>query len=74
MKDPIKMIKECQETGEPFFVIRAKDKCVLPALGAYNVTCYLLEVEEKQLTETQQFFREFVQWQVDNKDKVKIPD
>lgn len=73
-KNPIQMIKDCQESGEPFFVIRAKDKCSLAALGSYNTASHLLDVNDEQLQETQKFFRDFVKWQGDNKDKVKIPD
>lgn len=74
MKDPIKMIQTCQETGEPIFVLRAKDKCSIAAIGSYNMACTLLNVDTEQLQETQSMFREFLKWQDNNADKVKIPD
>jgi len=35
MKNPIKMIKQCIEKEEPYFVLRGQDICALPAIEAY---------------------------------------
>lgn len=74
MKDPIKMIKEAQENNEPIFVIRAKDRCAIAALSAYNVACSLVGVEEYHLKETQKIYLKFLEFKNKNFDKTKIPD
>jgi len=35
MKNPIQMIKQCLEADEPYFVLRGKDLCALPAIECY---------------------------------------
>ena len=35
MKNPIQMIKQCLEADEPYFVLRGKDLCALPAIERY---------------------------------------
>jgi hypothetical protein len=74
MKSIADILKSAQENNEPVFVIRAKDKCALAAIGAYNVTSHIAGVNDEHLKETQQIFRDFVKWQGENKDKVNLPD
>lgn len=35
MKNPIQMIKQCVANEEPYFVLRGKDICALPAIETY---------------------------------------
>jgi hypothetical protein len=35
MKNPIRMIKQCVANEEPYFVLRGKDICALPAIEKY---------------------------------------
>ena len=42
MKNPIQMIKQCHENEEPYFLLRGKDVCALPAIKKYYE-----EVKEK---------------------------
>lgn len=35
MKNSIRMIKECVERDEPYFVLRGQDQCALEAISAY---------------------------------------
>ena len=35
MKNPIKMIKQCVEKEEPYFVLRGQDVCALAAIETY---------------------------------------
>lgn len=35
MKNAIQMIKECLTKEEPYFLLRGKDICALPAIEAY---------------------------------------
>ncbi|MDR1380173.1 MAG: hypothetical protein LBJ47_01695 [Tannerella sp.] len=35
MKNPIQMIKQCLANEEPYFVLRGKDICALPAIEKY---------------------------------------
>jgi hypothetical protein len=38
MKNPIQMIKQCVANEEPYFVLRGKDICALPAIEKYYET------------------------------------
>ena len=35
MKNPIQMIKQCNEKDEPYFLLRGQDICALPAIKTY---------------------------------------
>lgn len=35
MKNPIRMIKQCVEKEEPYFVLRGQDVCALAAIETY---------------------------------------
>ena len=35
MKNPIQMIKQCVANEEPYFLLRGKDICALPAIERY---------------------------------------
>ena len=54
MKNPIQMIKQCVANEEPYFLLRGKDVCDIPAIEKYFETvkekvtdpCFIEEIEE----------------------------
>jgi hypothetical protein len=54
MKNPVKMIRQCVENEEPYFVLRGQDICALPAIEKYygevktkvKDPCFIEEIEE----------------------------
>jgi len=74
IKDPIKMIEECQKNNEPIFVLRAQDLCALHAIREYNRICIHEKVKATQLLGSHKVEFEFRDWQNANQDKVKLPD
>ena len=54
MKNPIQMIKQCNEKDEPYFLLRGQDICALPAIETYyenvkdkvNDSRFIEEIEE----------------------------
>lgn len=72
MKNPIQMIKQCVAGDEPYFLLRGKDICALPAIEKYyevvknNVTDpYFIE----EIEEIMKDFRAFLEEQ-----ETHIPD
>lgn len=74
MKDPIKMIESASADNEPTFTIRAKDKCSLFALAAYFTACTLFKVNEDHRHEIHEIYFDWLDWQRNHEDKVKLPD
>ncbi|MDR1222238.1 MAG: hypothetical protein LBL07_05085 [Tannerella sp.] len=65
MKNPIQMIKQCIEHEEPYFVLRGKDICALPAIKKYHETVkqkvkdlYFIEEIEEIMKDFQAFREE----------------
>jgi len=54
MKNPIQMIKQCVANEEPYFLLRGKDICAIPAIEKYyeavkavvNDPYFIEEIEE----------------------------
>ena len=60
-------------TGEPFFLIRAQDTLAAPAIMAYEKL--LREAgDEEEAKEIHDIADAVWNWQLENKDKVKMPD
>lgn len=74
MKDQIQIIKSARQEKEPTFTLRAKDKCSIIALAAYNVACKVMGVNSEHVIETNEIYRNFIDYQFHNPDKVKLPD
>ena len=68
-----KIIEECEKTGEPIFVLRAKDKYALETLIEYRELCaHKCSTDHFQAIEKR--IDEFGDWGIDNESKMKIPD
>lgn len=59
--------------GEPYFFLRAQDKCAPKAVNEYAKKLRD-EGDLKGAEECHAFARRMRQWQIDNPDKVKMPD
>lgn len=73
MKNPIKIIKDCIEKDEPYFVLRGKDRFAIDAIYAYyeavskgGATTYFVE----EINEIRKDFETFAS-DIEN---LKIPD
>ena len=69
-----KILRETAESGEPIFVLRAKDACALNAIGSYIVDCTEKGCNSDFIDDIICFSNEFEDWQNKNLDKVRIPD
>ena len=72
MKNPIQMIKQCVANEEPYFLLRGKDICALPAIEKYYETVkgvvkdpYFIE----EIEEIMKDFRAFL-----NEQETHVPD
>ena len=75
MKDPIKMIKKAQEQDIPTFTVKATDKHSYKAVAKYfQAVSNDPEVSEEFKNEIEVIFKEFFEFQQDNKSMIKIPD
>jgi hypothetical protein len=70
-----KIIAECEETGEPYFVFRAKDILALFPLKEYERVVELYGPDDHEFAESVATrIAEFKTWQHGNVSKVKYPD
>jgi hypothetical protein len=74
MKNPIQIINECRQTGEPTFTIRAKDRASVVALEAYIVVIENSNVNPEFKEELKQIANDFHLWQAGNQHKTRLPD
>ena len=73
MKNIKKILQDAQKDNEPVFVIRAKDKFSTNAIYTYIGKC----IDHCDLSHTREIIHiagEFMIWQMEHPDKVKIPD
>lgn len=69
-----KIIEQCEKTGEPIFVFRAKDRFA-PKVLQFYMAMALDEGCSMDFAESMsERIVDFEVWQDDNEDKVKIPD
>ena len=75
MKYTIEQIKEIMESGEPIFVMRAKDKSAVAALEYYrdNTQIYDSNISDWQ-ADLNVVIDKFEEWETKNPDKMKYPD
>lgn len=75
-KNPIKMIKQAHQDGEPTFTLRAKDKFSLAIIDnyIYLLETYSSEPNEEHIQGVKEIRQEFIAWREANEDKVKMPD
>ena len=65
-------------SNEPIFIIRAQDKFSIATLSAYkdvaHVGTIIGEESEEWIEDLGSIRNDFINWQRDNRDKVKVPD
>lgn len=69
-----KIILDSKLAEIPIFVFTAKDMFSVNALAEYYQVCIRDKCSKKHLAGIATRIGEFRRWQLDNKDKVKIPD
>lgn len=65
-------------SDEPIFILRAQDKFSVPTIYRYKDIAHngtpIGDESEKWVAELELFITDFVIWQRNNRDKVKVPD
>jgi len=74
MKNTTMILSEALLSGEPTFLIRAKDSLSIPTLVAYSNTALYSNCTDEFLDEIETIKENFEDWQMKNLDLVKIPD
>lgn len=70
-----RIVRECRDRGEPFFVVRAKDVLSVFALDEYTRIVERYAPGEHELLEgIQQTLDDFRLWQSEHRDQVRFPD
>ena len=59
MKNPIQMIKQCVANEEPYFLLRGKDICALPAIERYCETVKGLVKDPYFIEEIEEIMKDF---------------
>jgi len=63
-----------RENNEPILVLRAKDKCSVKAIQAYQAECRRIECDESHISGIQGILEDFALWRANNMEQVKKPD
>lgn len=71
-KDQSKIVKQCLSNDEPVFAIRGKDKCAIPTLKRYYLSCGIAGCSQEFLNEIEEVIEEFKVFQ--STEETKIPD
>lgn len=69
-----KIIEDSEAKGIPIFVLTAKDRCALAAIGAYLRQCLAMGCTDEHTNGIRDRYIDFEEWKKDNKNKVKLPD
>lgn len=69
-----RIVRECEESGEPFFVLRAKDRLAPAGVAAYGDVAEANDCDEDFLGRVNDRVAEFQAWQEANPGRVKTPD
>lgn len=73
MKNPIKMIKQCVEKEEPYFVLRGQDVCALAAIETYFNEVRQRVKDPYFIEEIEEIMKDFRAYR-EEVSKTKIPD
>ncbi len=68
-----KIIRDSAYNNIPIFVLTAKDKMAVETLIAYRDLC-AADCSTEHFQGIEKRINEFTNWEVDNPDKMKIPD
>ncbi|MDR0536669.1 MAG: hypothetical protein LBH04_01265 [Tannerellaceae bacterium] len=72
MKNPIQMIKQCNEKDEPYFLLRGQDVCAMHAIKAYY-QAVLQNVEDASfIEEIEEIMKDFQAYRMEQ--QTHIPD
>lgn len=71
-KDQGRIVKQCLANDEPVFALRGQDKCAVPALKRYYLTCGSAGCSQEFLNEIMDIIEEFSIFQ--SIEETKIPD
>lgn len=73
MKNPIQMIKQCNEKDEPYFLLRGQDLCALAAIETYYHEVKQRVTDPYFIEEIEEIMKDFRAYR-EELDRVKIPD
>ncbi|MDR1813842.1 MAG: hypothetical protein LBR18_03220 [Tannerella sp.] len=74
MKNPIQMIKQCNENEEPYFLLRGKDLCALPAIEKYYEMVKAVVKDPYFIEEIEEIMKDFRAFRLEQEQKTHIPD
>ena len=63
-----------RENNEPVLVLRAKDKCAVKAIQAYEEECKRVGCNDAHLAGVHDILTDFALWRANNLEQVKKPD
>ncbi|MCD8043665.1 MAG: hypothetical protein LUH10_11440 [Tannerellaceae bacterium] len=72
MKNPIQMIKQCNEKDEPYFLLRGQDVCALPAIEAYFEAIKMQVKDPYFIEEIEEIMKDFRAYREEQ--ETHIPD
>ena len=72
MKNPIQMIKQCVANEEPYFLLRGKDVCALPAIEKYYESVIKVVKDPYFIEEIEEIMKDFRAFL--NEQETHIPD
>lgn len=72
MKNPIQMIKQCNEKDEPYFLLRGQDICVLPAIETYYENVKDKVKDSRFIEEIEEIMKDFRAYSEEQ--QMHIPD
>jgi hypothetical protein len=68
------LIKKAAEKKIPIFIISADDECSIAAIRKYLNECIEKGCHEKQIKGVMERLHEFIKWQYNEDNEVKLPD
>ena len=72
MQNPIQMIKQCNETDEPYFLLRGQDICALPAIETYYENVKDKVKDSRFIEEIEEIMKDFRAYSEEQ--QMHIPD
>lgn len=72
MKNPIQMIKQCNEKDEPYFLLRGQDICTLPAIETYYENVKDKVKDSRFIEEIEEIMKDFRAYSEEQ--QMHIPD
>ena len=72
MKNPIQMIKQCNEKVEPYFLLRGQDICALPAIETYYENVKDKVKDSRFIEEIEEIMKDFRAYSEEQ--QMHIPD